>query len=161
MLITAQIATLKTFVFSSNDPAIIAARTAGATYDISLLLSATATPTTNAWRVAVPAADLDNAATYTTYDSLTQGKRDEWAIFLAYSPRDMSKVKNRSVVTDVWGAATASSIAEAILTAGVEPANVAEVAIGGAVRTTGTVSALARNYVGSVSQEDAQKILAA
>lgn len=155
----AQINTLKTFVAQSSDPAIIAARTSGATYDLALLLSAPSA--TRAWRTSAPAADLDDAATYTTFDGLAQGKRDEWAIFLQYAPRDMSKAKNRNVVTDVWGPAIAASVSESVLTAGTEFANVAEAAIGGPQRTTGTVAALARNYVGEVSQDDVRLILAA
>lgn len=161
MLTPDQIQTLKAFVNASVVPAIVAARTAGATYDLSLLLSAPATPAVKAWRTVVPAVDLDDAATYTTYDGKTQGKRDEWSILLQYAPRDMAKSKNRAVVTDVWGNATNGSIAETILLACTENANVAEVAIGGSTAGTGTVSALQRDFIGSVSQTDCQLILAA
>jgi len=156
----AQIQTLKTFVAASVDAAIVAARTAGATYDLMNLLNAPNVPATSAWRVAVPAVDIDAAANYTTYDTLTQGKRDEWDIFLKYAPRNMGLSKNRSVVTDVWGAALASSLSEAILLVCVENASVAEFALGGSTKTTGTVSALLRSFAGQVSQDDCVKILA-
>lgn len=162
MLSNAQLQTLKTFVQNSSDPSIVAARTAGATFDLAALLSAPASPTVKAWRVSVAAPELDDSVlSYTTYDGKTQGKRDEWSIFLQFAPRNLAKDKNRAVVTDVWGNATAASIAEGILLACTEAANVAENAIGGTVRTTGTVSALDRAYVGGVSQSDAQLILAA
>jgi len=98
--------------------------------------------------------EIDEAATYTTYDSLTAGKRDEWALFLRY-PRNMAKAKNRGVVTDVWGAATAGSIAEAILQAGTYSATNTQAAIGGTSRTTGTVTALDLAYTGQAAQSDA------
>jgi hypothetical protein len=160
-LTTQQIADLRTFVFASSVPAIVTARNGGMTYDLSLLLSAPAVPTVLAWRVDVPAIVMDDAANYTTFDGKTQGKRDEWSIFLRYAPRNLAKAKNRNVVTDVWGAATGGSVAEAVLLACVEPANVAEVALGGSVTSTGTVSATERAYVGPISQEDARLILAA
>ena len=161
MALTApQIATLKTFVNASVDANIVAARTGGNTFLLAQLLSAPNVPATSAWRNNVPAKDLDTAVTYTTYDALTAGKRDEWSIFLTYAPRDMSFGKNRNVVTDVWGAATAASISEAALLASVEPANVAEVALGGSTVATGTVSALKRNFVGAITQSDCVAILA-
>lgn len=161
MLTPEQIQTLKTFVAASVVPAIVAARTAGATYDLSLLLSAKATPTIKAWRAEVPAKDLDEGADYAAFDSVQAGKRDAWQMFLVYAPRDMSKQKVRKVVTDVWGNATGGSIAESVLNGCTENANVAEVAIGGTTAATGTVSALRRDFVGSVSQSDCVLILAA
>lgn len=155
-----QIATLKAFVAASSAPAIVTARTAGATVDLMALLNADDGSNTSAWRDAVPAKDMDGQADYAAFDSLVAGKRDAWSLFLQYAPRDMSLGKLRKVVTDVWGPATAGSIAESILSACVEPASVAELALGGATGTTGSTSALKRNWVGNVTQVECQLILA-
>ena len=160
MLTPTQIATLKTFVQNSSAPEIVAARTAGATFLLMGLLNAANNPVTKAWRVAVSAVELDDAADYTGFDTLNQGKRDEWSIFLQYAPRDMTKGAKRKVVTDVWGAASAGTNAEVILTACLENATVAQVAIGGSDASTGTVTALKRNFTELVDQDDCQKILA-
>lgn len=161
MLTPAQIQTLKAWVAASTDPAIVDARTRGATYDLSLLLSAVASPVVKAWRVDVDAQALDEGADYSAYDGVQAGKRDAWAMFLQYAPRDMAKNRNRKTVTDVWGAATAGSNAEDILNGCVENAKVVEVVIGGSVASTGTVSALKRDFVGSVTQTDCVEILKA
>lgn len=161
MLTPAQIQTLAAFVAASTDPAIVDARTRGATYDLSLLLSAPASPVVKAWRVDVDAQALDEGADYSAYDGVQAGKRDAWAMFLAYAPRDMSKNRNRKVVTDVWGNATGGSVAESVLQGCTENARVAEVAIGGSVTNTGTVSALKRDFVGAVTQAECVLILAA
>jgi hypothetical protein len=108
-------------------------------------LNGARTPTTLAWYTAAPQAAVRQAPTYTTYDSLTQGKRDSWVLFLA-DPQDMTKAKVRNWVADVWGSATASSNAEAVLLAGTFSATNAQNALGGTSRTTGTVTALDLTY---------------
>ena len=158
-LTNSQINTLRTFVQGSANAAIIAARAAGATVDLAALLNATAAPEVKSWGPEVPASVIDAAANYNGYDALVQGKRDAWSVFLLYAPRDMGKNKNRNLVTDVWGDATASSKAESILLACLESASLAESTIGGNTRTTGTVSGLSRNFVGRVTQDEAQRIL--
>jgi len=60
----------------------------------------------------------------------------------------------RSWVTDVWGAAIANSNSEKILQAGTTFATAAQVVIGGTTRTTGTVSALDRNWLDQVTVQD-------
>jgi len=130
--------------------------TAGDTF--SLLAYLNGTSATSAWREAVPAQNSDEAAVYTTYDSLLQGKRDSWQIFLMF-PRDFSKNKIRAWVTDVWGAATAASISEGILQAGTEKATNAQVLLGGTTPNTGTVAALKRVWSGTVSQQDANYLV--
>lgn len=129
-------------------------RQAGDSITVLAWLNAARTPTTLAWRVDLQPVEIDEAATYTTYDSLTQGKRDEWARLLAF-PRSFAKNKNRNVVTDVWGAATGGSISEAILQAGTYSATNVQNALGGSTRTTGTVSALALNYSGQAGTAEA------
>jgi hypothetical protein len=154
----AQITTLRTFVANSADSAIVDARTRGATVDLMNLLNADAAGPVKAWRTAVPVAESDEAPSYTTYDTMG-GKQGSWERFLAF-PRNFGRNKVRSWITDIWGNATAGSNAEAILLAGVENASVAENAVGGSTKTTGTVTALDRAFVGDVSQENCQKILA-
>lgn len=133
---------------------------AGDSYSLLAWCNGAASPAQPAWRLNVPAQDADEAATYTTYDSLIAGKRDSWGIFLRFN-RDFSRNKVRNWVTDVWGNATAGSIAEAVLQAGTESATRAQAAIGGTSKTTGTVTALDRNYVGLVSQAEVNRLVAA
>jgi len=159
-LTTAQVQALKVFVNASVDPNIVDARTRGDTFELSQLLNNPTSPAVNAWNWSTGAMTLDQGATYTAYDSLTQGKRDEWSIFLQYAPRDMGLGRNRNVVTDVWGAATSGSIAESVLLAALTVATVAQNAIGGLSKTTGTVTALQLTFTGQVSQQDCQSILA-
>lgn len=160
MLTNAQIATLKTFVNASTDPAIIAARQTGATYDLMNLLNAVASPVVSSWRVDVAQQDIDEACDWTLFDAISAGKRDSWGFFL-FRNRNFAKNKVRKWLTDVWGNATANSVSEAVLLAAVEAATVAQGAIGGVSRTTGTVTALDRGFTGMVTEQECQKILAA
>lgn len=114
---------------------------------------------TKGWITAVPAQASDEAPNYTTYDSLTQGKRDSWARFLAVESRDFAKNKVRNWVVDVWGNATASSNAEAVLLAGTEAATNAQLVLGGTVKTTGTVTATARTYDGVVTTNETARLI--
>ena len=150
----AQLATLKAAIIA--DPTAGPIRAAGDTASLGAWCNGASS--TLAWRTSVPAQDSDEAATYTTYDSLVQGKRDSWAIFLMFS-RNFTKAKIRNWIVDVWGAATASSIAEAILQSGTEFATNAQVALGGTTRTTGTVSALSRTWAEQVSVEELSKLV--
>ena len=146
----AQLATLKAYILA--DP-ILAPKTSGDGTDygfISDALSAPKSPAKLAWRTNVQPNEADDAPDYSVFDGFTQGKRDSWGFFLR-AQRDYTRQKTRKWVTDVWGAAAAGSNAEAILLAGTENATVAEVAIGGTDRTTGSVTALQRNYIGGVS----------
>lgn len=113
---------------------------------------------TRGWLTAAPPAAMRQAPTYTTYDSLIAGKRDSWVLFLA-DPQDCTRARIRSWVTDVWGAATAASNAEAVLLACTEFATAAQVAIGGTTRTTGTVSALDRLWAGQVGELDSRRLV--
>jgi hypothetical protein len=83
------------------------------------------------------------------------GKRDSWVLLLA-DAQDFSKAKTRNWVVDVWGAATAGSNAEAVLLAGTYSATNLQNAIGGTLRTTGTVTALDLTFAGSAAMGDAE-----
>lgn len=113
---------------------------------------------TLAWLTAVPVAVAEEAPTYTTYDSLVAGKRDSWLVFLR-SSRDFSRNKVRSWIVDVWGNATVGSNSEAVLQAGTVQATNAELKFGGPTRTTGTVSAIARSWVGVVSATECKQLI--
>lgn len=134
-------------------PAIDAPRVAGDTISLCAALNAPAAGPVLAWNNSTPAQTSDEAANYTSYDSLAAGKRDSWAVFLRNS-RDFSKAKIRNWVVDVWGSAVASSVSEAILLAGTVSATWAQNALGGTVRTTGTVSALDRGYIAQTDSDD-------
>jgi hypothetical protein len=150
MLTPAQSATLKTYILSQPD---LSNKTSGTGTDygeIARLLNLNATPDTLAWIESVSPQDSDDAPDYSTFDSIAAGKRESWGFFLAFS-RDFTRNKTRKWITDVWGNATAGSNAEAILLAGTEKTSRAEVAIGGTSKTTGTVTALDRGFVGDVT----------
>ena len=147
----AQRATLKAHIL--NTPA-LAAKAVGASADFTgLAIDLNEASAQRAWLTAASVDAVDDAPSYTDFDALTAGKRDSWALFLRTS-RNFTRGKVRSWVTDVWGAATAASNSEKILLAGTELATVAQVVIGGTTRTTGTVSALDRNWIGTVSIQD-------
>lgn len=113
------------------------------------------------WKAYVNKSTMDEAATYTTYDSLVAGKRDSWVRLLDIGEgyRDFTKNKIRNWIVDIWGSATAGSISEAILLAGTESITNAQVAIGGTVKTTGTVTATDRSYQGIVTTPETTKLI--
>ena len=134
-----------------NDPAIagLDSNAAAAYYKTQY------SPATKAWITSCPALTLDEGANYSTFDSIVAGKRAAWDIYLKYAPRDLTKAKNRAVITDVWGNATASSVAESILQAGTRNINNIEKLLGGtATATTGTVTALKLTWEGTVNGGD-------
>jgi hypothetical protein len=116
-------------------------------------LNAKANPAVKAWRTSLPTNDADDAPDYSTYDALQAGKRDSWNLFLR-APRDLTRNKVRKWITDVWGSSTNGSNAEAILLAGTENATRAEVMLGGSDASTGSVTALKRDWSGSVSLQE-------
>lgn len=134
------------------DSAANQARLAGDT--ITLLAWCNGSAGSLAWRTNVQPQESDEAANYSSYDTLSAGKRDSWSIFLGFA-RNFGRNKVRAWVTDVWGNATATSVAESILQAGTEAATRAQVALGGTTKSTGTVSALDRGFTGQVDQDDA------
>lgn len=125
-------------------------RAAGNVTGLLAWLNAAKSPAVLAWVTAVQPITSEEAPSYTTYDSLAQGKRDSWLLFLR-STRDFSRNKVRAWITDVWGNAAAGSNAESVLLAGTENATNAQSIIGGTSKTTGTVTALDRSYTEQVS----------
>lgn len=154
-LTSAQRTTLRTFI--AADPTAAALSLAGNVPGLRDWLNASAGVT--AWRAVCEAKTLDEGADYAAFDSVVAGKRDAWDLFLRYAPRDMGRNKNRKVVTDVWGNATAGSVAESILQAATETATRAQNAIGGTQRTTGAVSALDRIYAELVTDNEVSTLI--
>ena len=145
-LTPAQTATIKTFVIANY-----AANVAASEWSqIAEKLSGPANPVVKAWSHNVPSADMDDAPDYTTFDAISAGKRDSWSFLLA-RPRDFARNKVRKWITDIWGNATAGSSSEAILQAGLTNATQAEAILGGATKTTGTVSGIDRVYIGGMT----------
>jgi hypothetical protein len=133
-------------------------RIAGDSFTVLAWLNAVRSPDTLAWYKAAPVEMIESAPSYTTYDSLTQGKRDSWLVLL-HNPRDFSRAVVRNWVVDVWGAATAASNAEKVLQAATFLATNVQNALGGTTRTTGTVSALGLNYNGQATGSDASWLI--
>jgi len=109
----------------------------------------------------LPAADMlavEEAPSYTTYDTLAQGKRDSWMLFLR-NPRDFGRPAVRKWATDIWGTATAGSNGEAVLQAGTVNATRAQVALGGALETSGTVAAYDTDYEEDIDVTDAARLI--
>ena len=119
------------------------------------------TTATKGWLTSVSKAAMDEAPSYTSYDTLATGKHDSWVRLLdvGEGSRDFSKNKVRNWVVDIWGPATASSNSEAILLAGTEAATNAQNILGGTVKTTGTVTATARNYVDLVTTPETTRLI--
>ena len=153
-LTTAQLATLKTAIIA--DPTAGPMRTAGDSFSLGVWCNGPSA--TLAWQTAVAPQASDEAATYTLFDSIIAGKRDSWRIFLGFS-RDYTKAKIRTWIVDVWGAAIAASVSEAILLAGTVFATNAQNVFGGLSRTTGTVTAINRVYDGTVTQAELNQLV--
>lgn len=151
-----QLADLKAAIIA--DPVAGPMRAAGDSFSLLAWCNAAADPVQLAWSVAVPAQVSDEAATYTLFDTLVGGKRDSWALFLNF-PRSFARNKIRNWVVDVWGAAIAASVAEGILQAGTENATNAQVKLGGTSKTTGTVTALDRNFTAKVTAAEATSLV--
>lgn len=106
--------------------------------------------TTDAWNTSVAGTDLFEASDVTKFDGLTAGKRDAWRMMLDFAPIDMSKLKNRKAVQDVWG----NTDSVAVLQDMRRKATRGEAYLGGTSATTNTVTAIKLNYVGSLSIDD-------
>jgi hypothetical protein len=133
-------------------------RTLGDTVGLLEWLNGAAAPAVAAWRHQVQPIEMDQAANYTAFDSLTSGKRAAWPLMLGYT-RDFRVNKTRNAITDIWGAATAGTVAESILLAGTSSATNTQVALGGTVKATGTVTATDYSYAGPANQLDADWIV--
>ena len=155
MLTSAQLAILKAAILAETAGAFVTLRQQGATGAMAEWINGTLQPNVLAWKTAASANELDEGADYSAFDSVAAGKRDAWSMFLMYAPRDMSKGRNRKVVTDVWGNATAASIGESVLLAATRKITRGEDYLGGsATGTTGAVTARNLTWEGYLSNDD-------
>ena len=156
-----QLQTLKAAIAAETDPTFVLCRANGQTTLMAAWFNGQRTPIAKAWNSAVDPITSDQVTPWPAFDSLTAGKRDSWKQFFAF-PRDYSKGVIRKWITDVWGAATAASSAETILTAGLRNITRAESVLGGsATATTGTVTALRLDWEGDISDSDISAALGA
>jgi hypothetical protein len=159
----AQIATLKTFVQNSSVPAIVAARTAGATFDLMNLLNADYSPATKGWRF-VDKATVVKVWSEAEVNNLTTSNMNAMNIVLTHaSGFDCTKSSGPLPITDIWSNGVAPLTRTALLNAALENISVAEQVLGGTSVTSATpqsLTGLVRNWVGDVTQEECQKFLA-
>ena len=113
------------------------------------------TTSTKAWRPIVQKQELFDAMNLTTFDSVIAGKRDAWKIMLELAPLDFTKASNRKGVVDIFAAADATSL----LTACTENALQVELVFGGDNKTSGSVTAIKRNYIGATEAGEVSHVL--
>jgi len=139
---------------ASSDPTVVAALAIRDDVALAGWCNTKAAPNFKFWNAALAAGDTDEACDWTQFDAIPAGKRDSWGFFLARATRDFSRGPVRKWVTDVWGAATGSGPAVAILQAGTFNASNAEkiiaVAESAPTATTGDVSATKASWSGSI-----------
>jgi hypothetical protein len=150
----AQFTTLVAALRASVDSTVVNALAIGNNVALTDWCNAAAAGPVKAWSTSALAQDIDEACDWTQFDTIQAGKRDSWGFFLALPTRDFTKNKVRKWVTDVWGNATGSLPAVAILQAATFNASNAENILGGTTRTTGDVSALELNWTGTIVRED-------
>ena len=155
-----QLATLKAAIIA--DPTAGPLRTAGDS--ASLLAWCNAASASAAWRAVVPASDIFDAITISSYDNLSAGKRDAVNMMLNRGTIDASKVTIRNGFVDIFtvtGAYTDSAqLGKMVNNALVEFATKAQTIIGGTTpAAVGGVTALKRGYVDLVSQDEANRLV--
>lgn len=146
-LTNAQRTAIRNGINAETDPSIVAARTPATRDDSILTAWCNGLSATDAWISSCDAKTLFEAMNITQFDALTAGKRATWDIMMRNAPLDFRRNKLRNAVVDVWG--NADSVA--VLTALREKATRAEFYIGGTTRTTNTVAALDRDFVGQLT----------
>jgi hypothetical protein len=111
--------------------------------------------TTKAWKTSVSREELFDNMNLTSYDGLSAGKRDAWRILLDFAPIDPTRDKVRAAIVDVWPTADET----VMLNACAEYALKVEVLFGGTSATSGTVTAIKRNYVGATQAAEVSHVL--
>lgn len=137
-LTPAQLTTLRAHIIANTAPTVVAAL--AARDDDAIRDWYNTASTTDAWEASVDRVMMFEATPLTQFDGLTAGKRDAWRMLLEQSgmtPIDFGRPKMRSAVRDIW----ATAQADAILQAFIRKATRGELVFGGAVETSGTVSA--------------------
>lgn len=144
-----QLATLKAAILAETDATLAQYRANGQTTMIAEWYNQLTD--TDAWMSSVDSRTLYEAMDITKFDNLSSaGKRDAWRLMLDFAPADMTRVKQRKAVQDIWGNTDSVAILEAVR----RKATKAEVVLGGSTVTTNTVSALKLNWEGSLSGDD-------
>lgn len=153
-MLPAQITTLRIYILNNGTAAPLLAAS-----DVNGLLAwCNATSGNKRWLPDANVLIIEEAPSYTSYDTLGQGKRDSWLVFLR-NTRDFGKSKVRNWVVDIWGAATAASNAELVLLAGTSIATNAQIGLTGTSKTTGTVTAFDTTFEELVDINDVTKII--
>ncbi len=151
----AQLTALKAGILAETNATFVGFRTNGQNGEMAAWLNKEKSPAVKAWRSNVQPQELDEETPWSSYDTLTDGKRDSWGHIFNY-PRDMTKSWIRKWVTDVWGNATAGSIAETFFL-GVCVKNISRVEAilgGNTSAATNNVTALKLYWEGPVSDVD-------
>lgn len=155
MLTTEQLQTLKAGILAETNATFVTYRTNGQNGLMADWLNKPKTPNVKTWRSDVQPQELDEETPWSSFDTLVDGKRDSWGHIFNYA-RNFNGSWIRKWITDVWGAATAGSIAETIFNnIGVRNITRVEAILGGsATATTGTVTALKLAWEGPISDVD-------
>lgn len=114
------------------------------------------------WSTSAPQVDCEEAPNYIGYESVAQGVRDSWLLFLARN-RDFTRLKVRNWVEAIWGTAAANNNAEKVLKAGTAKTTRAQEAIAASADLQpvvhSSVSALKLVFGGLVEDLDAKRII--
>ncbi len=160
MLTNSQYNTLRT--------AIIADQTANAFRlaqdTASLLAWCNALTATNCWKPSVTGDNLFDNLTISSYDNLSAGKRDAWNMLMNRGSVDATKAAIRNGIKDIFtvtGSYTdAAQLASMLNGACIEFGTKAQIVIGGSTPSAvGGVSALKRNFMDLVTQDEANRLV--
>ena len=105
---------------------------------------------TKAWMGAASKRDLFEAMNIATYDSVAAGKKDSWKLMMDLAPIDFSRLGMRKGILDIFVIADANTMLAALT----EWASNAELLLGGNNATSGTVTALKRNWSGEIDNKE-------
>jgi hypothetical protein len=141
----AQQTTLRNALAAETNPTVVDAL--AIRNDVALTEWCNGASATDAWIAYCDRRTMFESMDVTKYDGLTAGKRDAWRVMMENGPLDFGRNKLRTAVVDVWGNVDSVNV----LTNLREKATRAEAYIGGAPKTTNTISAIDRAYVGALS----------
>ena len=137
----------------STEPTIAAAY--AARDDQAIVAWCNGASATDAWPEAGTARLMFEAMDITKFDGLTAGKRSAWDLMMRSEPIAFSKAKYRQAVVDMWGTVDSVAVLQALR----EKATNCQNVFGGATRTTNTVSAITRNWAGTLSLDQISALL--
>lgn len=159
-----QVTTLRSFVQTATDPAMVFARDNGQTDVLRDLLNADAAPAVQAWAKDVSKQEVLNAVAENAAQADNISQQRQWAFdkILSAVPLDASLDKIRAGVVATVAATSndPQQMRRAVLRAMRKPASAAQAAIGGADATADTITAKVLTFYGSVTSADVSRILA-